>query len=278
METFLLAFLFFYLWHGLGITVGYHRLISHRSFRCVPAFEYLLVLGGYLAYQGPPIWWAAIHRGHHKYADTDLDPHTPRKGIWYASLGWAFDTRNYVNMGMGAHCKDLVKNRFYLLLEHGNSALGGRTLCIIVNFAYRLLVLWIFGWTIFWANLAASVAVFIVPQLLNVACHIPSFGYKNFPTSDDGSNVWWVSILALGEGWHNNHHAYPGSSRQGVLPGEFDFSFQVIRLAKFLGLVKDYNEPVGLMRIAREAKPASLARLHRRQRYRAAEKKLRQRA
>jgi sn-1 stearoyl-lipid 9-desaturase len=249
MATFLALFVIFYLWHGFGITIGYHRLLAHRSFRCNKFFEYFFVVGGYLAYQGPPIWWSAIHRGHHKYADTDLDPHTPRKGLRHALIGWAFDTKNYLHLGLGTMCKDLVKNRFYMMLEHGNSVVGGRPLCIIVNFAYRLLLLALFGWTVFWANVAASIGVFAIPQLLNVVCHLPKLGYKNFTTDNDGVNVWWVGLLGLGEGWHNNHHAYPGSSRSGVLPHEFDLSWQVIRLSKFFGWVIDANEPAAMMRL-----------------------------
>src|SRR5277367_4263166 len=117
MLTFMALFLFFYLWHGLGITIGYHRLLAHRALRAAPLFEYIFVIGGYLAFQGSPIWWAAIHRAHHRYSDTDLDPHTPKKGLKYALLGWLFDTSYLADLNLATHCKDLIKNDFYRRLE-----------------------------------------------------------------------------------------------------------------------------------------------------------------
>jgi len=263
MVEFLILFLVFYLWHGLGITLGYHRLLSHRAFRPQPAFEYFLILGGYLAFQGSPIWWAAIHRAHHRYADTDRDPHTPRKGLRYALLGWLFDTSYLSQLNLANHCKDLIKNEFYRMLEPRGSVVHANALNLLVNIVYRILLVCFFGWIVFWANMAASICVFMIPQLLNVVCHLPKMGYKNFPSDDDGVNVWWVSILALGEGWHNNHHAYPGSSRSGVRPHELDLSWQVIRVAKFLGWVTEVNEPKKMLQLAQPRRTEAIARLDR---------------
>jgi sn-1 stearoyl-lipid 9-desaturase len=264
MLTFMALFLFFYLWHGLGITIGYHRLLAHRALRAVPLFEYIFVIGGYLAFQGSPIWWAAIHRAHHRYSDTDLDPHTPKKGMKYALLGWLFDTSYLPTLNLATHCKDLVKNKFYKLLEPRGGVIHANALNLIFNVAYRALLLYFFGWTVFWANLSASFGVFMIPQLLNVACHIPQLGYKNFGSTDDSVNVWWVGILALGEGWHNNHHAYPGSSRSGIRKHEFDLSWQVIRASKALGWVVDANEPERMLRLIRPRRPGAEDRLRRR--------------
>ena len=101
----------------------------------------------------------------------------------------------------------------------------------------------LFGWSVFWANIIASIFCFLIPQLVNVVCHLPQAGYQNFRTSDDSRNVWWISILSLGDSWHNNHHAFPGSSRHGVRPHELDLSWQTIRLAKLCRLVTSVNEP-----------------------------------
>jgi len=264
LAAFIILFLLFYLWHGLGITIGYHRLLSHRALRCKPLFEYLLVAGGYLAFQGPPIWWAAIHRAHHRYADTPLDPHTPLKGMHYALLGWLFDNRSYLSkMNLARTCKDLLSNDFYRMLEPKSPFINGVGLCLMMNIAYRVLLFSVFGATVFWANLASSVCVFMIPQLLNVACHLPKLGYKNFPTTDDGVNVWWVGILGLGEGWHNNHHAYPGSARTGLRAHELDISWYVIRLARHIGLVTYANEPNRMLRLLRPRRPKAVARLRR---------------
>jgi stearoyl-CoA desaturase (delta-9 desaturase) len=263
MVKFLLLFLFFYLWHGLGITIGYHRLLAHRALRCVPIFEYVFVVGGYLAFQGSPIWWAAIHRAHHRYSDTDLDPHSPKKGIRYALLGWLFDSSYLPHLNLATHCKDLIKNKFYKLLEPRGGVIHANALNLLINIAYRALLLYFFGWLVFWANITASIGVFSIPQLLNVACHLPKWGYRNFQNGDDSVNIWWVGILALGEGWHNNHHAYPGSSRSGIRMYEFDLSWQVIRLARLLGLVIDANEPERMLRIVRPRKAGATQRLRR---------------
>lgn len=252
MVTFLALFFVFYLWHGMGITIGYHRLLAHRAFRCEKPFEYFWVIGGYLAFQGSPIWWAAIHRAHHRYSDTNLDPHTPKKGLKYALFGWLFDNSYLPQLNLAVHCKDLIKNDFYRRLEPRGNIAYANVLNLALNVVYRLLLLWLFGWTVFLANLVASIGVFMIPQLLNVACHLPKLGYKNFPTDDDGVNVWWVGILALGEGWHNNHHAFPGSSRTGLLPHEIDLSWQMIRAAKFCGLVTDANDPKEAMSCSAE--------------------------
>jgi fatty-acid desaturase len=263
MITFLALFLVFYLWHGMGITIGYHRLLSHRAFRCKSFFEYFWVIGAYLAFQGSPIWWAAIHRAHHRYSDTNLDPHTPRKGLPYALLGWLFDSSYLPHLNLAVHCKDLVKNDFYKALEP-RRIIHPNALNLIANLAYRFLLWRLFGWTVLWANVAASIGVFMMPQFLNIACHLPKLGYKNFPTNDDSVNVWWVSVLALGDGWHNNHHAFPGSSRGGVRSHEFDISWQMIRLGKLCGFVSEANEPPKMLRYTRARKTGATARLRRR--------------
>ena len=248
MVTFLLLFLVFFLWHGLGVTLGYHRLLAHRSFRCRAAFEYFLVIGAYLAFQGSPIWWAAIHRAHHRYSDTELDPHTPKKGIAYAALGWLFDSSYLPKLNLAANSKDLVKNDFYRMLEP-RGVIHPNLLNLVVNIAYRVLLLALFGWTVFWANVAASYFVFAIPQVVNVVCHLPKLGYRNFPATDDSVNVWWCAIISLGDSWHANHHAFPGSSRHGVRQHEFDISWQVLRLAKFCGLVTELNEPAAAVMV-----------------------------
>lgn len=233
MVTFLVVFLLSYIAHGLGVTVGYHRLLSHRSFRSGKALEYLLVGAGYLAFQGSPLWWSTLHRVHHKNTDTEFDLHSPRKGWMHAYFSW---TLQDLNLDSEKHCKDITNDPVYLFLDKCDAWV------IPINLALRGIVWALFGWQIALANLLAAVCVVQIPMLLNLFCHIPSLGYKNFDSVDDASNVWWVGILALGEGWHNNHHVFPGSARMGMRPFEFDLSWLFIRLCQRLGLISQVND------------------------------------
>jgi fatty-acid desaturase len=241
LTLFLTAFVLSYIWHGLGITVGYHRLLSHRSFKCLKAVEYFFVLAGYLAYEGSPIWWAAIHRAHHKYVDTPLDPHSPRYGVMHSYLGWLFELKYPEHIDPAVQCSDLTADKIYRFLEQGGDLRKMNNLCFASNMAFRGILWACFGWQVALASLIASFAVMQIPLALNVLCHMPKLGYKNFAMDDDSVNVWFVGIFGLGEGWHNNHHAYPGSARNGMLPHEFDFSWLTIKLMKTLGLVSWLN-------------------------------------
>jgi stearoyl-CoA desaturase (delta-9 desaturase) len=232
----------------MGITVGYHRLLAHRSYQCSKFFEYFFILGGYFAYQGSPIWWSAIHRAHHKYSDTELDPHSPRKGIYHALLGWMLLGEYPPHISGKLQCSDLTKDPIYRFVECGGSLKKATLLNFAINVIYRGILWAVFGWQVALASLLASMMVFTIPQMLNVVCHIPAFGYQNFQTREDSTNVWWVGLLGLGEGWHNNHHAYPGSAQSGIRAHELDISWQMIKLGKLLGLVHTVNTPKDVQR------------------------------
>ncbi|HEY9755225.1 MAG TPA: acyl-CoA desaturase [Oculatellaceae cyanobacterium] len=242
MFEFILLFLFFYLLHGLGITIGYHRLLSHRSFASNKFVEYFWVSLGYLAFQGPPIWWATMHRAHHRYVDTPLDPHSPRHDLKNAYFGWFQHDSYPSHIDPASQSKDLIKDRIYRFLELGGNWRRAIWMCHTISLALRLVILLAFGWVPALASLCAGLLVLQIPLMLNVVCHIPKLGYKNFQCEDDSVNVWWVAILALGEGWHNNHHVYPGSARSGLRPHEFDLSWQVISFMRRLGLVSRVND------------------------------------
>ena len=252
MTSFLIAFVLFYVWHGLGITVGYHRLLSHRSFKCVKPVEYFFVLGGYLAYEGSPIWWAAIHRAHHRHVDTPLDPHSPRYGVMHALFGWLFELKYPPHIDPYVQCKDLVVDPIYKALECNGNLRQMNNVCFLTNMAFRAALWYFCGWQIALASLLASVAVMQIPLMLNVICHIPRLGYKNFIMDDDSTNNWIVAILGFGEGWHNNHHAYPGSARNGMLPHELDMSFFTIQLMKAVGLVSWFNPGPDMKTVSRD--------------------------
>ena len=241
MIEFIALFLLFYIWHALGVTIGYHRLISHRTFACPKWVEYFWVMGGYLAFEGSPIWWATIHRAHHRYSDTPLDPHSPRNGLWGSHVGWLTYRTYPAHINPQVQAKDLVQDPLYRFLEQNGDWHRAHWIAFSIGFAVRLLIWACFGWVAALASLLAGFAVLQIPLMLNVICHLPKLGYKNYAASDDSTNVWWVAVLAMGEGWHNNHHASPGSARTGMRPWEIDVSWLTICLMKVMGLAWRIN-------------------------------------
>ncbi|MBY0357470.1 MAG: acyl-CoA desaturase [Candidatus Obscuribacterales bacterium] len=242
MTEFLLVFFVSYVWLMLGVTIGYHRLLAHRSFKCPKLVEYFWVGTGYLAWQSSPIWWATMHRAHHRYTDQSLDPHSPRYGWKNAYFGWFFQSTYPEHINPATQAKDLVKDPFYRFLEQDGNWHRAHLLSMLIGFGFRLILLVSFGWVVALASALAGLLVQQVPFLLNVVCHIPRLGYKGQATEDDSVNIWWVALLTAGEGWHNNHHAYPGSARSGFKRHEIDLSWLMLRLMKAIGLVKTMNE------------------------------------
>lgn len=243
MTEFLIVFAISYVIHAMGITIGYHRLLSHRSFCCPKWVEYFWVFMGYLAFEGSPIWWATIHRAHHRHVDTPLDPHSPREGLYNAHFGWLTAKTYAPHVNPAIQSKDLVSDPLYRFLEQDGVFWRAHTMGFVVALGFRALLWAFFGWQVALASLLAGLAVLQIPLMLNVVCHIPKLGYKNFRSEDDSVNVWWVGLLAMGEGWHNNHHVFPGSARSGIKPLEFDFSWHVIRLMRKLGWAYRVNDP-----------------------------------
>ncbi|MDZ4836432.1 MAG: acyl-CoA desaturase [Candidatus Melainabacteria bacterium] len=247
--VFCTVFAISYVWHGLGVTVGYHRLLTHRSFACPKWLEYQFALAGYLALQGSPLWWVTMHRAHHRYQDTPLDPHTPTRGLWYAYGGWITQKQYPSHINPALQTKDMIDDPLYSFLDRGGDWHQAYLLLLVNFIAFRLVIWALLGPVAALASLAAGIIILQIPLILNVACHMPSLGYKTYNTRDNSVNVWWVSLLGFGEGWHNNHHASPGSARTGMKPFEFDVSWGTILLLKRLGLVSKINEvtPAQLM-------------------------------
>jgi fatty-acid desaturase len=145
-------------------------------------------------------------------------------------------------MNPATQAKDLINDPIYAFLEQGGSWPRAHTLQMTINILLRVGVFFMFGWVVALASLLAAVAVMQIPLMLNVICHIPKLGYKTYAREDDSVNVWWVGLLAMGEGWHNNHHAFPGSAKTGFYrPWEFDFSWIVIVIMEKLRLVSAVN-------------------------------------
>jgi stearoyl-CoA desaturase (delta-9 desaturase) len=216
---------------GLGITMGYHRLHTHRGFKTYKPFEYFLAICGTIALQGGPIFWVATHRLHHQYSDQTEDPHTPRVSGFWAHMGWVLFGEAHHNdtARMARYAPDLGKVAFYRWLTTYHwvplAVLGFSLLAIggwpLVNWAIFLRV--VFGLHSTW--------------LVNSATHM--WGRRRFETKDDSRNSWWVALVTFGEGWHNNHHAHPTSARHGLAWYEFDQTWLSIAVLERLGLVWD---------------------------------------
>jgi stearoyl-CoA desaturase (delta-9 desaturase) len=260
MFLFLVAFVLTYTWGVLGISLGYHRGLTHRSFKMNRWLEYFFVIGAYLVFEGGPIFWVASHRLHHRYSDLPGDPHSPRDGFWHAFLGWMSKPIVIINEEQyKTVCPDLYRDPLYVLLHAGG---GGRDgwLCLAINVVFRIGLLLAFGPAVFFGNVLASAAAFVAPLLVNSVCHLTRFGYQNFPTSDLSRNVWFVALLSFGEGWHNNHHEYPVSARHGMRADEFDFSYLVLKLLTRFGGARDIRVPKDLDQIISGNRVATMPR------------------
>jgi fatty-acid desaturase len=243
MFLFIVAFVLSYTWGVLGISLGYHRGLSHRSFKLPLLLEYFFVIGGYLVFEGGPIFWVASHRLHHRYSDLPGDPHSPNDGSWHAFLGWM--SKPVVNITEEQYktiVPDLFKDPFYRFLHAGGSGRDGY-LCLAINVVLRIALLVAFGPYVFVGNLLGSAGAFVAPLLVNSVCHMKRFGYRNFETTDLSRNVWFVALASFGEGWHNNHHEYPQSARHGMKPLEFDFSWLVLQVLTLFGAARNIRLP-----------------------------------
>jgi stearoyl-CoA desaturase (delta-9 desaturase) len=226
-----------YFFVGFCTTVGLHRLLTHRSFECPRWVEYLLVSGAMLTGQGSPLLWVANHRMHHAHSDREGDVHSPRRGFWYSHIGWIADDDSTDPLAYRKYCKDLAGDRYYHWL-------------VRYRMAPQALGVAAVGFTLGWA---AVPLVFFLPIVcwmhstycVNSFCHDRRFGSRAFETRDESRNVWWVGLLALGEGWHNNHHAHPRSVRHGLGRRQLDLSYLLIRLLRRLGLARNLKEADG---------------------------------
>jgi len=219
-------------WMGisLGIGMGYHRLLTHRSFKTSKAVEYFLAVCGTLTLEGGPISWVGTHRLHHQKSDREGDPHTPRQGGFWAHMGWVLCGRSHHNdtEGMARYAPDLGSSAFYRWLNtyHYVPLLVSAAVLAAVG-----------GWPMFlWGVCFRVVLGLHSTWLVNSAAHM--WGQRRFATPDDSRNSWWVALLTFGEGWHNNHHAHPASARHGLAWYEVDLTWMQIRLLQFAGLIK----------------------------------------
>jgi stearoyl-CoA desaturase (Delta-9 desaturase) len=222
-----LALLFgMYLPISLGVTAGFHRMLTHRSFRAHPAVRAVILIFGSMAVEGPAIGWAANHLKHHALADKEGDPHSPVDGLVHAHLGWLF---NHEQADPNVYCRSLLRDPVVVFVD--------RTfplwviLSLVIPFA-------IGGWTgLLWGGAVRMFFVHHVTWSVNSVCH--TFGRRAFATPDRSRNQWMVGLLGMGEGWHNNHHAFPRSAVHGLDRWQLDVSAWVIAAFERVGLATD---------------------------------------
>lgn len=217
---------------GLGISMGYHRLHTHRSYKCPVWLEYFFGLCGAMSLEGGPLFWVGTHRIHHQKSDLPGDPHSPKDGgFWWAHMGWIVcGEGNHNNTAlMAKYAPDLAKHKFYTVLNSWHwvpTVILGLGLWAAFDFKMVL-------WAIF---LRITVGLHFT-WLINSATHL--WGSRRFETTDTSRNIWWVALLTFGEGWHNNHHAHQSSVRHGLTWYEFDHSWILVNILKFFGLAWD---------------------------------------
>jgi stearoyl-CoA desaturase (delta-9 desaturase) len=240
--------LFYFSWAGLvtflalhfvtaclGVTLGYHRLLTHGSFVCPRIVKYFFSFCGMLSTEGSPLYWVSTHRKHHAFSDQPEDPHSPLHGFWWSHIFWLHPkiTTAELKANFTRWAPDLFKDpvqRFFhqwffmvpigtgvVLFLVGHYLLGGIGISMVL-----------------WGLCARIVAVYHGTWFVNSATHV--WGYRNYTTKDESRNLWWVAIVAYGEGWHNNHHAYQRLARHGHRWWEFDVTYAVIWTMKKLGI------------------------------------------
>jgi stearoyl-CoA desaturase (delta-9 desaturase) len=216
---------------SLGIGLGYHRLLTHRGFVVPKPLEYLLTVFGMLASQGGAITWVAMHRMHHAFSDRPKkDLHTPKDGFWWSQIGWILCYAPLESREMEErYAPELLADPVHRFLNRVHILPN-----VLVGFA---LYAW-GGWSyVIWGVFLRMVVELHVTWLVNSASH--TWGYRTYDTPEDSRNLWWVGLLAWGEGWHNNHHAFPRSARHGLEWWELDANWVVIRMLRAVGLARE---------------------------------------
>lgn len=221
----------------LGITLSFHRNLSHKSFKLPKWLEYSFAYCGVQALQGNPTDWVSTHRYHHQFCDSERDPHTPMRGFWHSHINWLFDHNSVTEKcGKPNNVGDLEKQPFYRFISKTyilHPVALGALLYALGGFPF---LVWGMGVRIVW--------VYHITWLVNSACHV--WGNQAWNTGDLSRNNWWVGLLAFGEGWHNNHHAFEYSARHGLEWWQIDMTWYVVRFLQALGLATDVKLPTEL--------------------------------
>ena len=230
-KPFLLAIFLGWLAGGFGIGMGYHRLLTHRGYKTSKWMEYLLTICATLTLEGGPIFWVATHRMHHQNTDKEGDPHSPNDGGLWAHVGWLLtgETKHSGSAELNPYVPDLRKDKFHVWISRWHwipITVLGIALLVFGGWPYLF-------WGIFFRTVIGLHSIWLV----NSATHM--WGSRRFATSDTSRNSFWVALLTFGEGWHNNHHAHPQSSRHGLAWYEFDPNWYGISVLRIFGLAWD---------------------------------------
>jgi len=234
---------------GFGITIGFHRLFTHKSFETSKPIQAILAILGSMAMEGPVFRWVAQHRRHHQHSDEPMDPHSPHlhgegfkgmlRGLWHSHVGWLFEKEipkaaSYIPDLMKSRLLTWVSNTFTIWVAVGlilPTVLGG---LLTMSWTGAL-----FGFV--WGGLARIFLVHHVTWSINSVCHL--WGAQPYRSHDESRNNVVMGVLAMGEGWHNNHHAFPTSARHGLAWWQIDSSYYIIRIMELLGLAWQVRIP-----------------------------------
>lgn len=243
-----------YIFTSLGIGAGYHRLLTHRGFKCPKWFEYTLATLGMCSFQDSPGRWVLVHRVHHQHSDHQPDPHTPKVSAFWSHMGWLFIDNKELSSASAfdRYVRDLMQDEYYMWMQRGQN-------CILVYAIHGLLISGLgsligylttgtmagtvqvgLQWLL-WGVVLRTVFTWHVTWGINSASHL--WGYRSYETREDSRNNWLFAFLTNGEGWHNNHHADPRSARHGHRWWEIDVTWMSLRFFEKIGLIKDLVHP-----------------------------------
>ena len=243
-HLFSIAAIFFFSWKALaaalvlkwvsgslGIGIGYHRLLTHRGFEAPKWVEYFLTVCGMLTLQGGAINWVVTHRIHHAFTERDGDPHSPRHGFWWSHIGWILrgTAQQHPDKVMQRYAPDLTNDPVHVWLN--------RLYFVPLIISGILLLAWGGLPALIWGVFVRVTFAHHATWLVNSATHL--WGTRRFQTTDDSTNNWWVALLTFGEGWHNNHHAFPRAARHGLAWYELDVNWLGIRVMQSIGLANE---------------------------------------
>ena len=213
------------------ITAGYHRYFAHRSYRTSRAFQLFLAVGGVMCVQKGPLWWAGHHREHHRNSDTENDVHSPLKGFWWSHVGWILCDK--FGEAPLERIKDFAKYPELRFIEkwNGTFALLTALLCLLIG-----------GWSgLFFGFFMSTVVLWHNTFLVNSVAHV--VGRRRYVTDDTSRNNFLIALTTHGEGWHNNHHCYQASARNGFFWWEIDLTYQSLRVLSWFNIVRDLKVP-----------------------------------
>src|SRR5262245_54853927 len=238
-----------YVFTSLGIGAGYHRLLTHRSYRCPKWLEHTLALLGVCSLQDSPARWVMIHRLHHQYSDRQPDPHSPLVTFFWSHMGWLFvENRRLSKLDTYEHyARDVLRDPLYLRLERGHFWVWVYVIHAVLFYLVGLALGW--AWTgevmggvqfgsslLLYGVIYRTIYTWHVTWAVNSACHL--WGYRNYETDENSRNNWLFALATNGEGWHNNHHAAPRSALHGFQRWwELDVTYLTLRVLQAVGLV-----------------------------------------